>query len=248
MRAQAAILVMLCCLLAACSITKRHYRKGFHIEWRNHTPVQPVAEQLPGYITGKEYTQHAGPLPADSIFAVDNVHAPVPHSNVVPQKAHAPKPARAVNIYKRRASPVMAQPVKTPVPVDNPGEQEMARRYAKQSLAFGICSIILFFFFFILAPFLAVAAIRRGRMALRFNSGPDPAVARRARTGILIGQIVLVLIMVLAIAFLVLAISLLLSLNAGAGLTAAALVLVMFLCIIAVFLAIGAFMLFSRYV
>jgi hypothetical protein len=206
------ILIVFCLLAVSCTVTKRHYRKGFHVQWHHALPerIGNGEEQVTEAVAAEDQNvlfdtleQLAMVPPAmfdveDPAFQAQRLVNPVqdktPNPFLVQLKSFSPsRVPQDLPLHRHAFAPV--QPYLFSTGVEVPGKQE-----ADQSLLFGILALCLFVFLFFPALIFGIPAIESGRLARDRNRDQDEKVTKRARTGIVLGRIALCLVFAVLVA------------------------------------------------
>lgn len=198
------IFLCFCLLVASCSIEKRHYLPGYHVEWKQR--------QL--QMMDKEDRSHQ--QNEDRFLEQENKmnNEMTENRECVSQNKVNPESFQSKNILSGESNTVNRQVFwkasdkskkanirfqkqwRAPEP-DDKAQQDLAILDAEDAFLFGILSLLLIAFFFIASPILAQIAIKRGKRAIANYRGEDISVKRRAQQGLRMGQIALVISLVL---------------------------------------------------
>lgn len=206
---------MFCLLAVSCTVTKRHYRKGFHVQWHHALPErvgnsdETAAEagaaagfEEPGTAAEEQMFLAYADLLAPSLLEFED---PAFQSKNLPQQQAIDNPVVAQSsspVQKIQEDHLMRHHTVLPVQpylfspqVEVPGQQE-----ANHSMLFGILALCLFVFLFFPAVIFGIPAIESGRLARDRNRDRDAQVTKRARVGMALGSIALCLVFAVLLA------------------------------------------------
>lgn len=194
------IVVLICLLAVSCTVTKRHYRKGFHVQWHHSLPerlgsgdetaLTPVSRGDQELLD----TLHDLALAPPALLQVeDPAFKPRSFSNITQQDNK--QPFLVDNFHLQRPVFAPVHPYLFSTGVEVPGKQE-----ADHSLLFGILALVFFFFLFFPALIFGIPAIESGRLARDRNRDHDAQVTKRARIGMALSSLALCLVFAVLLA------------------------------------------------
>lgn len=203
--------VLIACL-ASCTITKRHYRSGYHIEWYHRIPDKTEQQEENTFV--QEVT-----LRHDTLVPI--IKRPV--SIITSTMAHTPRctpPSQVKTMVPQKNIGALALTVKDSTRKTRLKKRDNIARYgsgeitharavksARLSFLLGILSFVVLILplFNILSPLVAATAVETGWQAMDLNRQEnDPYVERKARAGIKLGRLYLLLFFIIAVAAIVL--------------------------------------------
>lgn len=195
---------LLILFLASCTITKRHYHPGYHVQWHKQVTIPNKSQPTENASTtthlsadeknmATQQEQHTStPIPPSIQAAQDISSRPAKIKTQPLKQPVATKPAPIIQPAKS------TRPVKPLPPDDKDLYDAQAARSANKALVRGILSFILLFVISCFSTLIALSAIRNGLEAQRSNKD-NKKLQGKAKTGVVFGKINIVLLMLVVL-------------------------------------------------